>query len=116
MQLQAKEWNFANVAVAFRMIDDAWRHNVAVPWSDGPRRIAAFVAEPTRQHSRALQPFLVQISDRQLEYLVSMGAVQRWHESGLYLPTSLLGDRYSEHFGLVIDPTAGIDPELLTVS
>lgn len=107
--------NFANVAAAFRMIDDSWSWPVAVPWGDGLQRIAAFQEAPSRITSRALQPFLVQVAKPHVDQLRALGVLEQWQETNLHLPTGLFGNRYDEEFGLAMEAGSEIDPELLLV-
>jgi CRISPR-associated endonuclease/helicase Cas3 len=115
VQRETAERNFANVAAAFRMIDDDWSASLVVPWGDGRMRIEAFQRETCARTRRALQPFMVQVSKRYLEHLLSIGAAEAWEETNLHLPTRLFGNRYGDEFGLSVEPDLRIDPELLTV-
>jgi CRISPR-associated endonuclease/helicase Cas3 len=113
---EQKALNFANVAAAFRMIDDDWSGSLVVPWGEGLKRADAFRREPSRETGRALQPFTVQVSRRYLEHLVSLGAAEAWGTTRLHLPTMLFGHRYDDEYGLAIDWDSAIDPELLVES
>lgn len=112
---EAAKLNFANVAAAFQMIEDGWSRPVVVPWGAGAERIEAYQRDASRKTARALQPFMVQISDWHLAPLLESGAVERWAETNLHLPTGLFGKRYSDEFGLIVEPDCAVDPELLMV-
>jgi len=105
--------NFANVAVAFQMIDNGWSRPVVVPWGDGPERINALRSEVCRETQRAVQPFIVQVSGKHIDYMLDQGMVECWEGTNLHLPTSLFGKSYTEEFGLVFDTP--IDPEVLMI-
>jgi CRISPR-associated endonuclease/helicase Cas3 len=115
VQREQMALNFANAAAAFRMIEDDWSGSLVVPWGEGGERAEAFRREPCRQTGRALQPFTVQVSKQYIQHLASLGVVEAWAATNLHLPTGLFGSRYSEEFGLEVDPDSRIDPELLAV-
>lgn len=112
---QTAALNFANIATLFRMIEDGWSRPLAVPWGEGRERIDAFLKEPCRRTIRALQPFIVQLSKSHLEQFDAAGVVELWEGMNLYLPTPLFGNRYSEEFGVVVDPDMPVDPEVYVV-
>lgn len=102
--------NFATVGSRMRLIDDGFSHPVAVPWGDGRKRIRELVdciasGTSARLALRALQPFLVQVRERDLRTLQRLGAVLDiegfCHQ--LALPFEHL---YDPDFGLSIDDDA----------
>ncbi len=115
IQRERAALNFANVGAAFQMIDNGWARSVVVPWGEGIERAEAFRRHPTRFTSRALQPYIVQVSMQHLDLLSSRSAVEPWEDTKLYLPTTLFTSLYSEEFGLAADAESQIDPELLVV-
>jgi CRISPR-associated endonuclease/helicase Cas3 len=114
VQAERSQLNFATVAERVRLIEDAYSHPVVVPWADSERRAAAFQASPNRETQRALQPYLVQIPERELNKLRALGAVEWVHES-VHVLTGVFRHLYDPEFGLVVDEEANADPETLCV-
>ncbi len=107
------EFNFATVGSKMRLIDDGFSHPVAVPWGDGPERIRALVdcitfGKRARSALRALQPFLVQVRERDLWTLQRMGAVAEL-EGFCYQLVPPFEHLYDPVFGLCIDEDAIAD-------
>ena len=108
-------FNFATAAQKFRMIDDRGQQSIVVPWGEGRSRLEAYRAEPTIQTQRALQPFIVQVNRWYFEEIASRGLIEVLDNS-LGVPTSLFTDKwYSEEFGLLADPAASLEPDVLIV-
>lgn len=109
IQAERSQLNFATVAQRVRLIEDGFSHPVVVPWGDSEGRVEAFRAEPRRETQRALQPYLVQIPERELGKLQKIGAVECLHES-VHVLTRAFAHLYDREFGLVVDEEAMPDP------
>ena len=101
IQTKRKDFNFADVERAFRMIED-YTVPVIVPYGDALRRIGRYRAEPTRASRRALQPFIVQVTPWHLRTLSDVGAVERVDDAVTAL-TEPFYSLYDEVFGLNIN-------------
>ncbi|HEX7119807.1 MAG TPA: CRISPR-associated helicase Cas3' [Longimicrobiales bacterium] len=112
VQIERAQFNFANVARKVRLIEDGYSQPVVVPWRDAHKRVRAFESAPSRETQRALQPFLVQISEVDLERLKSLGAVERLRDS-VHVLTPSFEHLYHEEWGLVVDEDALPNPEAL---
>lgn len=111
--------NFASVAAKVRLIDDGFAQPVVVPWGDGPARARELrhrldVGAPARGSLRALQPFVVQVRERDLAKLQRLGALESLEGFGYQLvpPYEHL---YDQTFGLRIDEDASGDAAALVV-
>ena len=116
---QRAELNFASVGSKMRLIDDGFSHPVAVPWGKGPERIRALAdsiafGKPARSALRALQPFLVQVRQRDLGVLQRMGAVLDL-EGFCYQLVPPFKHLYDPVFGLCIDEDAMADATALVL-
>jgi CRISPR-associated endonuclease/helicase Cas3 len=112
VQAERAQLNFATVASKVRLIEDAYSHPVVVPWADSARRVDAFRADPGRDTQRALQPYLVQIPERELNKLRGMRAVERIHDHvDVLMP--LYAHLYDAVFGLVVDADSPANPNAL---
>jgi CRISPR-associated endonuclease/helicase Cas3 len=112
VQAERAQLNFATVAQKVRLIEDDYSHPVVVPWADSERRVEAFRAHAERATQRALQPYLVQIPERELKKLHGMGAVERIHDRVDVL-LQQYKHLYDPVFGLVIDTGSHADPDAL---
>lgn len=112
VQPERAQLNFANVAARVRLIEDGFQHPVVVPWKDALERVRRFELEPSRETQRGLQPYIVQVRDRDLRRLEEMGAVATVHDR-FWVLAEPYRHLYSEEFGLVIDDDAAPDPEAL---
>lgn len=112
IQTERANLNFATVAQRFQLIEDGYSQPIVVPWSDSDERVTAFRKDPNRETQRALQPYIVQMPERELDTLVRMGAAEMVHES-LHVLTSRYRNLYHEEFGLIVDENANSDPEAL---
>lgn len=112
VQGERGQLNFATVAQRVRMIEDTYSHPVVVPWGDSEARVAAFRSRPNRNTQRALQPYLVQIPERELNKLKALGAVE-WVNESVHVLTRVFWNLYDREFGLVVDEEASADPEAL---
>lgn len=107
--------NFATVASLVQLVEDGFTAPVVVPWSDALERVAAFRRAPSRLTQRALQPFIVQVRDDQLERLTKVGAIERVDDTTVHVLTELRNDLYDRTFGLLVDTDAPIEPARLVV-
>lgn len=115
IQTERSHLNFATVAKEFRLIEDGYSHPVVVPWPGAAERVEAFRMDPDRASQRGLQPYLVQIPERELNKLIRMGAVESVHES-VHVITPQYAFLYDPEFGLVVDEDASPDPAPMIVS
>ncbi len=115
VQAERSQLNFATVAERVRLIEDAYSHPVVVPWGDSEPRVAAFQARPNRETQRALQPYLVQIPERELNKLKVLGAVE-WVQESVHVLTGVFRHLYDPEFGLVVDEKAAADPAALVTT
>jgi hypothetical protein len=87
---------------------------LVVPWNDSDARVEAFRCDPNRENQRALQPYLVQIPEREMNTLIRLGAAERLHEA-VHVLTRAFVHLYDAEFGLVVDEYASADPAALTI-
>lgn len=119
IQRERANLNFANVAVAFQMIEDGWSFPVVVPWpfiesrkGEGRIRGERFREEPNRESQRALQPYIVQIPKAAAQQLAAKGVIEIW-EGSIGLPTDLFDKTfYHDELGLNIDESLLPNPAL----
>jgi len=76
--------------------------------------IARFVRNPSRETQRALQPYVVQVRDRDVARLQQMGALSPLDGFGYTLATPYRR-LYEETFGLVLAEDSLADPSALLV-
>lgn len=114
IQSERPQLNFATVAEHFHLIEDGYQQPVVVPYGDAAERVDAFRTEPSREHLRALQPYTVQITQREYDLLKDMGGLENLHERVdiLCAPAEHL---YGPQFGLVVTDASGIDPNAMVV-
>jgi len=112
VQSERRQLNFATVAQRVRLIEDGYTRPVIVPWGDALRRLRAFGRTPNRETQRALQPYMVQIPERELRTLISVGAVESVQEFAHALAPAF-GSLYDPVFGLIVDEYATPDPAAL---
>ena len=106
--------NFATVGENFRLIEDGFSEPLVVPWGDAAERVARFLRNPTRETQRALQPFVVQVRDRDVARLQRMGALSPLDGFGHTLATPFR-HIYDETFGLIVAEDSLPDPSALMV-
>ncbi len=115
VRLELEQFNFATAAMKFQMIADQGLRSIVVPWGDGRQRIKHYLAEPTIDTQRALQPFIVQVNRFYFEQVANRGIIEVMNDS-FGIPTSLFTSQwYSDEFGLQADPASSLDPEALVV-
>ncbi|MGH7628045.1 MAG: CRISPR-associated endonuclease Cas3'', partial [Gemmatimonadales bacterium] len=112
IQAERLALNFATVAERFHLIEDGFTCPVVVPWGDAAERVRAFSERPDRASQRGLQPYLVQVHDRELTHLRQLGAVELLHERVPVLVAPYLG-LYDRVYGLVLEGEGAADPEAL---
>lgn len=116
IQHETEQFNFANVDAEFTMIDSAGMRPIVVDWEDGRRRIDQFVSHPSRQHARALQPYIVQVNARYFDYVMNRGIIDSWYDGSLGLASAtLFGDWYDEDLGLLPDQDAPLSPDVMVI-
>lgn len=77
IQTKRRDFNFADVEAAFRMIED-YTIPVVVPYDgDAVQRVDRYRHRPTRENRRALQPYIVQVALSHLRALSDVGAIDR---------------------------------------
>ncbi|HEV7589722.1 MAG TPA: hypothetical protein VGO40_16520, partial [Longimicrobium sp.] len=99
VQTERAHLNFANTAERVRLIDNDYARPLVVPWGDSRARVRAFEANPGRDTQRALQPFIVQVAEKELLRLQSQGAIETLHDRVHVLTTRCSG-LYNATFGL----------------
>lgn len=121
IQRALQEWNFATAAKNFKLIDDGGQFTVVCPWGDGPKHLVTFREAHkherlTRQHHRALRPYMVSVYATQARELKDSGALVEvvpdaeldlWELSPMYTKNA-----YTEAYGLTLE-SAQADPESL---
>jgi hypothetical protein len=90
--------DFREVETRFRMIDDQGREAVVVPFGDAASRIDAYRAAPGPRTLRALQPFVVDVPTREVQFLDSL--IETIHDQVRRLRP---GPQYDRRFGLIVD-------------
>jgi CRISPR-associated endonuclease/helicase Cas3 len=106
------ELNFKTVAKNFKIIDDTWSTPVAMPWGDGPERVARLRVEgASRQGFRRLQRFLVQVQRKLVDAWLASGAVEV--VEGVHVLKPEHAGAYDERFGLVPERVVGVLSTLL---
>jgi len=113
VQPEREELNFANVAQRFRLIDDAFTYPVVVPYGDSSQRLDVVRRQgPTRENLRALQPFLVNVYERDFRRLQDVGAVELLGET-VHALVPAFRHQYSGAYGLVLEGPLNPDPACL---
>lgn len=103
--------NFATVASLVRLVDDGGTLPIIAPWGHGPERLRQFLAAPSRDTQRALQPFLVQVHQRHVGALIQTGLLMPVQDTALYSVTpGYERDAYDPWLGLRVDsPSLPVD-------
>ena len=110
----------ASVAERVRLIEDGYARPVLVPYGAAGRRFEELQAEgPSRDRLRALQPFLVNVYEKDFSRLLAAGALAAAGAPGEAplvhaLAPPYLG-LYTEDYGLVLGESLRPDPEALMV-
>ncbi len=108
---------FEDVADKFKLIDDAWRAGIIVPWAEAPALLAdaELATEPghLRSLSRKLQGYSVEIPRRAADAWLAAGVLRVVAETFLTLTPPYLRI-YDSAFGLLVTPDLPMaDPEAL---
>jgi CRISPR-associated endonuclease/helicase Cas3 len=106
--------NFATVGEHFRLIEDGFSEPLIVPWDDADDRVARFIRKPNRETQRALQPYVVQVRERDIGKLQRLGALSPLDGFGYTLATPFR-HLYDKTFGLVVAEDLVPDPSVLVV-
>jgi CRISPR-associated endonuclease/helicase Cas3 len=114
LMVERARLNFATVGERFRLIEDGFSEPLIAPWGDAEDRVARFVRNPSRETQRALQPYVVQVRDRDVARLQQMGALSPLDGFGYTLATPYRR-LYEETFGLVLAEDSLADPSALLV-
>ncbi|MBM4040657.1 MAG: CRISPR-associated endonuclease Cas3'' [Planctomycetes bacterium] len=116
IQAERQQLNFATVARKFKLIEDWAMHPVVVPYGASRERIEELRSRgPTRKTLRALQPYLVNVYEKEFDLLCRAGAVEVIGESVSCLAEPF-HHLYDGRFGLVIEGSPLADPGSLIVS
>ncbi len=104
-----REWNFASVAAAFRMIDESGE-TVVAPYADWEQRVEDIRRNGiSRNRMRRLQRFMVNLYRQEIEVLVRAGALERIQDT-FWAVTP--GFRiYSERWGFGWKGPITVEPE-----
>lgn len=114
IQADRQKLNFATVASNVRLVDDNYVRPVVVPWGESPSVVSTFIEAPSRQLRRRLQRFTVNIPDRTLNHLVSIGAVESVDDSVNVL-TESYSHLYDATWGLLTDAETPPSPASLII-
>lgn len=114
IQAERRQLNFATVARRFQLIEDDYQRPVVVPWGEAEERLERFRREPGRDTLRALQPYVVNVPQWQLERLREAAAVEEIHGTVIALAAGY-HNLYKDRFGLVIGEDILGDPSALVV-
>lgn len=115
IQVLRQEFNFAEVARQFKIIEDGYMRPVIVPYADASQRLANLQTTGiNRSALRSLQPFIVNIHPKAFEMLFRSGALQEAIE-GVYCLSPVFPDLYRKDYGLMVDEQPLADPSKLMV-
>jgi CRISPR-associated endonuclease/helicase Cas3 len=115
IQAARRQLDFPTVAARFRLIEDGHSHPIVVPYPGVRERVEALRANgPTRATLRALQPFLVNVYDRDFETLHQAGGLETVADT-VHILSDPFCHIYDPELGLVVDGPRP-DPETLVVS
>ena len=102
IQTLRQEFRFASVSREFQMIEDGFTHVVVVPFGNASARLDELRRlGPTRETTRGLQAFTVNIYPDAFQKLSDAGALEEIMES-TWAVTGSFSNLYSEKYGLVI--------------
>lgn len=113
IQAERAQLNFATVARKFRLIED-YHQPILVSYGESAERLEHYRAEPGRDTLRALQPYLVNVTPRQVEQLRKDAALDEVHDTVLVLMPGVQ-HLYDPRYGLVLDEGVQADSEALMV-
>ena len=102
IQALRQEFRFASVSQKFQLIEDGFTHPVVVPFCDASERLAELRRlGPTRETTRGLQAFTVNIYPDAFQKLSDAGALEEIVE-GTWAVTGLFSGLYDKKYGLVV--------------
>jgi len=114
IETERQQRNFEHVARKLRLIDD-YSGPVVVPYGHAAARLDRLrVDGPSREALRAVQPYVVNVAEWQLERLAEAQAVELVHDT-VYALNVAYRELYHEHFGLILDGELFANPECLIV-
>lgn len=110
----------ASVAERVRLIEDGYARPVVVPYGEAAQRFEDLQTRgPTRDRLRALQPFLVNVYEKDFGRLLAAGALAGAGAPGeaplVHALTPPYLGLYREDYGLVLGESLRPDPEALMV-
>jgi CRISPR-associated endonuclease/helicase Cas3 len=102
IQTLRQEFRFASVSREFQLIEDGFTHSVVVPFGDASARLDELRRlGPTRETTRGLQAFTVNIYPDAFQKLSNAGALQEILE-GTWAVTGIFSGLYDKKYGLVV--------------
>jgi len=102
IQTLRQEFRFASVSREFHLIEDGFTHPVVVPYGDASARLDELRRlGPTRETTRGLQAFTVNIYPDAFQRLSNTGALQEVLE-GTWAVTESFSSLYDNKYGLVV--------------
>jgi CRISPR-associated endonuclease/helicase Cas3 len=102
IQTLRQELRFASVSREFQLIEDGFTHSVVVPFGDASARLDELRRlGPTRETTRGLQAFTVNIYPDAFQKLSDAGALEEIIE-GTWAVTGIFSGLYDKKYGLVV--------------
>lgn len=102
IQTLRQEFRFASVGREFQLVEDGFTHSVVVPFGDAPARLDKLRRlGPTRETTRGLQAFIVNIYPDAFQKLSNAGALEEVLE-GTWAVTGIFSGLYDKKYGLVV--------------
>jgi CRISPR-associated endonuclease/helicase Cas3 len=102
IQTLRQEFRFASVSREFQLIEDGFTHSVVVPFGNASARLDELRRlGPTRETTRGLQAFTVNIYPDAFQKLSNTGALQEILE-GTWAVTGFFSGLYDNKYGLVV--------------
>jgi CRISPR-associated helicase Cas3/CRISPR-associated endonuclease Cas3-HD len=102
IQTLRQEFRFASVSREFQLIEDGFTHSVVVPFGDASARLEELRRlGPTRETTRGLQAFTVNIYPDAFQKLSNAGAMEEILE-GIWAVTGIFSGLYDKKYGLVV--------------
>ncbi|WP_426755632.1 CRISPR-associated endonuclease Cas3'' [Myxococcus sp. Y35] len=113
IQSLREKLHFAEVARAFKLVEDDWSASVVVPYGDCEPLLEALRERgPSRERLRALQRFTVTVPRKLREAWLARELARLAAETVAYLGPEH-EPAYHERFGLLLDRVGIFDPEFL---
>ena len=102
IQTLRQEFRFASVSREFQLIEDGFTHSVVVPFGEASARLDELRRlGPTKETTRGLQAFTVNIYPDAFQKLSNAGALQEILE-GTWAVTGIFSGLYDKKYGLVV--------------